>query len=143
MSSRGDGQKPDVRNLAYTQAHAPLPLPAGHARMPPGPSRTVTELYMQGFRRPASRLSREAGSHCSTVPNRQAEYERIECCSDSAMTAATAEHCHLPVILAVEKGVPDGAHEGGGGILLSVGRARLYARWALECHGPIPGAGRY
>ena len=27
----------------YAQAHAPLPLPAGHARMPPGPGKSVTE----------------------------------------------------------------------------------------------------
>lgn len=28
--------KPDVGNLSVEQAHAPLPLRAGHARMPPG-----------------------------------------------------------------------------------------------------------
>jgi len=57
----GRRPKPDVGNLAYTQAHAPLPLPAGHARMPPGPSETVTELYMQGFPRPTFGLSPKAG----------------------------------------------------------------------------------
>ena len=32
----GRRPKPDVGNLFDEQAHAPLPLPAGHARMPPG-----------------------------------------------------------------------------------------------------------
>ena len=32
----GQRPKPDVGNLVRDQAHAPLPLPAGHARMPPG-----------------------------------------------------------------------------------------------------------
>jgi hypothetical protein len=38
----GDGQS-RMLETCYSQAHAPLPLPAGHARMPPGPSETVTE----------------------------------------------------------------------------------------------------
>jgi hypothetical protein len=33
----GQRPEPDVRNLFREQAHAPLPFPAGHARMPPGP----------------------------------------------------------------------------------------------------------
>jgi hypothetical protein len=37
-------RKPDVGNLINEQAHAPLPLPAGHARMPPGPGKSVTEF---------------------------------------------------------------------------------------------------
>jgi len=36
--------KPDVRNLIDEQAHAPLPLRAGHARMPPGPKNLATEF---------------------------------------------------------------------------------------------------
>ena len=60
----GRRPKPDVSNLAYTQAHAPLPLPAGHTRMPPGPSETATELYMQGLLSPTSALSTEAGLPC-------------------------------------------------------------------------------
>lgn len=36
----------------YAQAHAPLPLPAGHARMPPGPGKSVTELDERGFDAP-------------------------------------------------------------------------------------------
>jgi hypothetical protein len=35
------------------QAHAPLPLPAGHARMPPGPDKVVTEYARRGFHAPA------------------------------------------------------------------------------------------
>jgi hypothetical protein len=36
MSTRGDGRSRMLRTLAKHKAHAPLPLPAGHARMPPG-----------------------------------------------------------------------------------------------------------
>jgi len=32
----GRRPKPDVGNLPVGQAHAPLPLPAGHTHMPPG-----------------------------------------------------------------------------------------------------------
>jgi len=52
MSTRGDGQKPDVSNLIREQAHAPLPLPAGHARMPPGLPKRVTEFSDWGYYAP-------------------------------------------------------------------------------------------
>lgn len=48
---------------------------------------------------PASRLSREAGPHCSTVPNRQAEYERLECWSGTEPwlpSKLSSVACRLP-----------------------------------------------
>ena len=48
------------RGLAHGQAHAPLPLPAGHARMPPGPPIWVTE-FVCWVSTPRSRVSRERG----------------------------------------------------------------------------------
>ena len=57
----GRRPKPDVGNLVRDQAHAPLPLPAGHARMPPGPSKADDRVTLTGFPRPNSWLSQERG----------------------------------------------------------------------------------
>jgi hypothetical protein len=44
------------------QAHAPLPLPAGHARMPPGLQRELlTEYPERGFHAPPSGFHRRHG----------------------------------------------------------------------------------
>jgi hypothetical protein len=59
----GRRPKPDVGNLINEQAHAPLPLPAGHARMPPG--RISTEFVDWGFHAPHLRFQEEQ-DHCAS-----------------------------------------------------------------------------
>jgi hypothetical protein len=72
MSSRGDGRS-RMLVTCYAQAHAPLPLPAGHTRMPPGLQQSCDRACVKGLLSPASRLSREAGSDCSLRASRQVE----------------------------------------------------------------------
>jgi len=72
MSSRGDGQSRMWKTLAKRRAHAPLPLPAGHARMPPGRRASVTEvLRLRGFPGPISVLFTETPLNCLIALQRQ------------------------------------------------------------------------
>jgi len=58
--------KPDVGNLFREQAHAPLPLRAGHARMPPGLPKMATEFSERGFHAPPSGFhGRRSSCGCS------------------------------------------------------------------------------